>query len=294
MAKQYYYFVTGLPNIGFEDSKVVYSPDSFMLEAEQKLNSHDIKLLKLMYLPQDLENLLALLFHSEKTPAPDSTISTEQWQELIAYLKPNPDNETRIKPTLYKALPSFIPELTRELLSIEEASFSDWESRYLKAFYTYVLAFNNKFVSAWFDYNRNIQNILIALAGRKYDYPFADYLIGNDEVVEKLTRSQAADFGLGKQFPLFDALYRIYEQHNMIDRERNYDALRWRWIDNQNFFEYFNIDRILGYFCKLRILNRWISLDPDYGKEVFFDTLNTLENSFVLPEVFDLKQKVKQ
>lgn len=295
LANQYYYFVTGLPNIGFEDGKVAYTPESFLEDASAKLSKRDLKLIEFMYLPQDLDNLLHILFARDIPFNPETIISEEAWRELIEYLKPNPDNEMRVKPALLKRLPDFVINLSRDFLSQEtEQNYLAWETKFHVAFYEIALAHKNKYLRAWFSYNRDIQNILIALAGRKYEYPFADYLIGTGEVVDKLARSTAPDFGLGKQHYLFEALFRIYEQHNLIDRERNFDALRWRWIDNQNFFEYFNIDRILGYFCKLRILDRWINLDPESGRELFFDTLNELENSFSFPEEFDLKQKVKQ
>ncbi len=294
LANQYYYFVTGLPNIGFEDGKVVYNPQRFLEEAGAKLSKRDLKLIELMYLPQDLDNLLKLLYNKEMDASSQGLIPESAWQSLIAYLKPNPDNEMRIKPQICKQLPTFVLSHTKEFLQLEtEPEQIEWETRFLVSFYELAINHRNKYIRAWFSYNRDIQNILIALTGRKYDYPFAKYLIGSGETVDKLSRSTAPDFGLGKQHHLFDNLSRIFEQYGIIDRERNVDALRWRWIDNQNFFEYFNIDRILGYFCKLRILDRWISMDPEYGRELFFDTLNELENSFSFPEEFDLKQKVK-
>ncbi len=293
-AKEYYYFVTGLPNIGFEDSKVAYNPSSFLNEAREKLSKSDNRLLELLVLQRDIDNLLSMLFGKTAQPEGLCIIDADSWQSLIEYLKPNPDKDLRHKPQICKRIPEFIITLTKEFLSREdEQSFLEWETLYLQSFYRLVLSHNNRFINAWFQYNRDMQNILIAMGGRKHSYPYAGYLLGEGDDVEKLSKSQAPDFGLGKQHYLFEALSRVYEQYSVIDRERNYDALRWRWIDNQNFFQYFNIDRILGYFCKLCILDRWINLDPDHGKEVFFDTLNELENSFVFPEEFDLKQKVK-
>lgn len=294
-AAQYYYFVTGLPNLGYEDAKAAFSPASFMKEAAEKLNNRDMKLLQLLYLPDDLQNLLTLVYDQKREWIPDTPISREDWEELIAFLKPNPDNDIRKPASLVKLLPAFVSPMIKELLALPELPKAlDWESKLFSAFYEYATHHRNRYVRSWFTFNRDMQNVLIAINGRKYEYNYAPFLMGEGEVVEKLARSTAADFGLGKQYPLYETLYRIYDQYGIVDRERNYDALRWRWIDSQNFFEYFNIDRILGYFCKLRIQDRWLKLDVDSGKEIFFDTLNALENSFSFPEEFDLKQKVKQ
>ncbi len=295
MAKQYYYFVTGLSNIGFDDTKQALSPQAFFEEAALKLNASDIKLLKLLYLPQDLDNLLRILFHKDQDQFTNSMISAEDWQALIDFIKPNPDNEMRIKPPIYKQIPAFVVEHSTAFLATEtEQVYLEWETRFLKSFYEYTSSHSNRFIREWFSFNRDIKNILSALNGRKFDYSYAEFLLGDGELIEKLAKSQASDFGLGKQYPLFESVYRIYDQYGIVDRERNYDALRWRWIDNQNFFQYFNIDRILGYFCKLCIIDRWMNLELENGKELFFDTLNKLENSFSFPEEFDLKQKVKQ
>ncbi len=81
-------------------------------------------------------------------------------------------------------------------------------------------------------------------------------------------KSYTADFGLGKEDDLYNALVRIYEQNNILYRERGYDILRWRWVEDYNFFNYFNIDRIFkSYYCQLRILARWIKSSPELEKE---------------------------
>jgi len=294
-AKQYYYFVAGLPNIGFEDGKAIYTPQTFRGEASEKLCAHDLSLLDLLTLPAELDNLLIVLYKLERESKAECLISPDEWESLIAYLKPNPDHEIRFKTPVQSWLPKFVSELLSSVLAMEEMlPLRICEQRLLELFYEHVAKVKNEFINKWFELNREMQNIMIALSGRKYELPYAEFLIGKSETVDKLAKSQAADFGLGKQFPLFDSLMRIFELDNILERERQLDALRWRWIENQNFFEYFNIDRILGYYSQLRILDRWIKLDPESGKEIFFDTLNALENSFSFPEEFDLKQKVKQ
>lgn len=57
----------------------------------------------------------------------------------------------------------------------------------------------------------------------------------------------------------------------------------------RTFFNYFNIDRILGYYAQLRILERWQGMEPTLGKEVFHDTMDNLVNSFKFPEQFNVK-----
>ena len=168
-------------------------------------------------------------------------------------------------------------------------SYLDSQHKLLETVYDYCSSLPNKFMKHWFELNRDIRNILTAINGREHNIPFAKYLVGTDDLVSRLAQSHATDFGLGKEHELFESVYRIWEQNNILYRERGYDLLRWKWIDSQNFFNYFNIDRILGYYAQLRILERWQGMEPTLGKEVFHDTMDNLVNSFKFPEQFNVK-----
>jgi hypothetical protein len=66
MSRDYFYFISGLPNLNFEDSKLAYSPEQFRTEAAAQLSESDFRFLEILHLPQDLENLLRLVYKSEK------------------------------------------------------------------------------------------------------------------------------------------------------------------------------------------------------------------------------------
>ncbi|MDD2331448.1 MAG: DUF2764 family protein [Candidatus Cloacimonetes bacterium] len=295
MQKAYYYFVAGLPNISFDDGKAILTPDAFWDDARDQLSAEDLGLLKLLYLPDDLDNFLGLVYKEEKAAGTDTKIELEIWENLVEAVRENPGTEQKLCLPSLKGVPEFVIRTAQSILSEEKLpELIQAESLLLSGMYEFLLKMPNRFLRAWFRFNQDLKNISIAINGRKHDYPYTDFLLGENELVEALSRSQAADFGLGKHEEIYDAVNRIFEQYNLLDRERNLDALRWRWIEDHNFFEFFSIDRILGYFCQLRILHRWISLDPEMGKDVFFDTLETLENSFSFPEEYDLKHKVKR
>lgn len=293
MSRQYYYFIAGLPSISLDDNKLVYTPEQFREEAISQLSADDYALIELLHLPEDIQNLLLALYQKkDKTPNPEGLKSQEAWQEYLDYLRQKAENQHLPIPVAFQGLPPFIAQILCPTLIEEELpDLQDLEHKLLSAFYNFTKNHPNEFISAFFELERNIKNILTAINGRNHEIDFAPYLIGEDETVTNLSKSHAEDFGLGKEHPLFDQVSRIWEQNNILDRERGYDNLRHKWIDEQNFFEYFNINRILGYYSKVRIINRWIKADADMGKEVFHDTLNKLENSFEFPEDFNIKIK---
>ncbi len=290
MSPDYFYFIAGLPNLSFEDTKLNYSLEQFRQDAKAQLSAGAYASLEDLHLPAGIDCLLNVLYKTEAKPVADSLLSPEYWEEFIVFHKEYLSNSNLELPAKFKALPPFINTVIQNALSQEELSPRiQLEGILLNELYQWAEHHGCQFVSKWYTYDAHIRNILTAINGRKFNLPYAKYLNGDGELVEKLAKSHAADFGLGKEDELFESLVRIYEQNNILYRERSYDVLRWRWIDNQNFFNYFNIDRVLGYYCKLRILNRWLKADVNLGKEVFHDTLNAMENSFSFPEEFNIK-----
>ncbi len=293
MAKQYYYLVAGLPNISLDDSKIAVGPELFRQEAKEQLSKKDYSYLELLHLPSDMQNLLYVLYKEDRRDS-EGIYSHEFWQDYIDYIRDNLDNPNMVCPDEFQAIPEFVRESIKKTLSLEELPPKDSVNQeLLSKFFRFSAEHKNPFLSAWFEMERYIRNILSAINGRNHKVPFAQYLIGDDEVVFQLSSSHAADFGLGKELPIFDNVMRIWEQNDILHRERGYDVYKGKWIDEQNFFNYFNIDRILGYYSKLRIIDRWIRADAELGRQVFQDTIDRLENSFSFPDDFNIKIKQK-
>lgn len=289
---QYYYFITGLPNLGLDDNKLSYDPAQFLEDAAAHLSKPDLKLLKLLHLPEEIRHLLAEFYPQERLPELPSIYPGGFYKEYTDALKQKLESPDNKLPARFAEVPAFMGKLSLELLALEELpSYNKTDHKFLSAFYEMACKHSNEFISKWFNLDRDLRNILIALNGRSHEYPFAEHILGSNELAGMLIKSSAADFGLGKEYPLYEAVWRIYDQNNLLYRERGYDVYRWKWIESQNFFQYFTIDRILGYYCKLRILARWTSLDTNTGKEVFFEALNTLQNSFSFPDEYAIKSR---
>ncbi|MCB5235019.1 MAG: DUF2764 domain-containing protein [Candidatus Cloacimonetes bacterium] len=293
MAKEYYYLIAGLPNISLDDTKIAVRPEQFRPELKEHLSAKDYSNLELLHLPSDIQNLLYVLYKEDKRDS-EGIYSHEYWQGFIDYLRDKLDSSNLACPDDYKTLPEFVGATMLRALQLEELPNKEsLNQELLSLFFNFVAKHKNPFIKAWFELDRNIRNILSAVNGRNHKIPYAQYLIGDDDVTFQLSSSHAADFGLGKELPIFDSIMRIWEQNDILHRERGYDVYKGKWIDEQNFFEYFTIDRILGYYSKLRIIDRWIRADAELGRQVFQDTIDRLEHSFSFPEDFNIKIKQK-
>jgi hypothetical protein len=290
---KYYYFVSGLPRISMEDTKLQIEPASFVEQASTQLTKSDLKLLRLLDLEASIPILLSLLYKEEPQDLP---IAYDQsyWEAFVEYAHYKIENKDAAMPSKFKEIPEVFLSLALEFLPLEEKPDKLlFEHRFYQGLYEFAGQHRNTFIKTWFDYRRTARNIILALNGRTHELDYAPWLVGDDELTQQLATGRGSDFGIGKSNDIFDDYSRAYEQNTVLPRERAYDALAWKFIDDLNFFQYFSIDKVLGYYAQLLILSRWLSFDVDKGKQVFFDTLSSLRDSFSFPAEFNIKQKIK-
>ncbi|MFB3844195.1 MAG: DUF2764 family protein [Candidatus Cloacimonadaceae bacterium] len=291
MATEYYYFVTGLPALHLEDTKLLMTPLMFLQSAEEHLNNYDFDLLKLLVVPNDLINLVNILLKEEDW-IDENTISREEWILLIENIKELTDHTNLKKKHLDDhVLPLVIDYLIHYLKEHEIKTKQELLTDLFDIFYNWVFQHENKFVREWFTFDAAMRNIITALNCRKHNLNLNAKLIGNNELTEKLKTSKVADFGLNSEFPWFDTLTRLTELTDIVEKEKGYDALRWQWLDDRTFFEYFTIPRIMAYYIKLEIIYRWIHLSQSVGEKKFNQILKDLEASFNFPEEFAINKR---
>lgn len=127
----------------------------------------------------------------------------------------------------------------------------------------------NAFVREWFTFNLHLNNVLTAAICRKHGYDLKKNILGDDEVAEALRTSNAKDFGLSASMPEVAEMLNIAEVDNLLERERQIDALRWRWLEETTLFEDFSIENVLAYWLQSEILRRWECLTVEEGEKVF-------------------------
>jgi hypothetical protein len=151
----------------------------------------------------------------------------------------------------------------------------------------YGIEVKNSLMSGWFELNLNIGNIMTAIFARKYDLMVAKYIVGHNTIAKLIREnSNARDFGISQELDYFDILQRISEESDIYDRERKIDKFKWDWLEENTVFDYFNIEYIFAYLCKLQILERWVKLNAEEGEKVFRDLINSLKNETKLPDNF--------
>ena len=73
---------------------------------------------------------------------------------------------------------------------------------------------------------------------------------------------------MGGNFDRLERIQQIHETQNLVEREHRIDAMRWDWLDEESFFDYFGIERLFGFVVKNRIVERWAKLNKEAGSAV--------------------------
>lgn len=108
-------------------------------------------------------------------------------------------------------------------------------------------------------------------------------IVGDNYVAKSISHSSARDWGLSLEIDFFDELSSIQEEKDLILREKKTDILRWRWLDDNSFFNYFSIERLFSFITKIEIVERWISLEKDTGRQLFRSLIESLKQESKIP-----------
>lgn len=274
----YYCLVAGLPDISLDDGKLSYSVSDFKTELYPDLSAQDRKLIDLFYLKFDNTAILKLLKNKDAVIEDKGNFSAEELLQLI--------EAVREGDTPDKKYPSYLVNFVSQYLQLSQDELYRADDLLAALYYSYGMSFNNAFIASWFEFNLNLNNILAALAARKYKMEVSSVIVGATSICEQLRTSNARDFGLNETLEYFEALQRIADIEELVEREKKVDMLKWKWLEDESFFHYFTIERIFVFLMQLEMIERWISLDKEKGNELFRKMIQDLKNEVQIPEEF--------
>ena len=274
----YYCLVAGLPDISLDDGKLSYSVSDFKAELYPDLSAQDRKLIDLFYLKFDNTAILKLLKNKDAVIEDKGNFSAEELLQLI--------EAVREGDTPDKKYPSYLVNFVSQYLQLSQDELYRADDLLAALYYSYGMSSNNAFIASWFEFNLNLNNILAALAARKYKTEVSSVIVGATSICEQLRTSNARDFGLNETLEYFEALQRIADIEELVEREKKVDMLKWKWLEDESFFHYFTIERIFVFLMQLEMIERWISLDKEKGNELFRKMIQDLKNEVQIPEEF--------
>lgn len=266
----YYYLISGLPDILPEDTKAPYTIDEFRNHLSNHLHREDEKLLSFLFLPKDHDNLLKILNKKDSPKLSPGNYAIEFLQE-------------QIKEPLQ--LPAYLQKFIEHFQN-EEDIFADlnWKDQLTRLYYDYLNeVIHNDFLLQWFHFEQMVSNIEVAYAAKRHEIDISKAVIGDQDMVESLKKSNLKSDSYIREIPYIDKIIRLCEADNLKDREVGIDRIKWDFLDDITTFHYFTIEKILAYTLKLIMLNRWAELSPERGKEKIEKLIEDLQSGYDIP-----------
>lgn len=271
--------MAGLPDIQLSDAK----PQLNLLQLKEELapviDPKDEQLLYYYFLRFDCENLVRLLANPEADIDERGNLSREQYEDLMRSAREINFNVHRY--------PAFMSVFAREYAY--NSGKADWFARdaMMLAYYEYARQVPNTMMAKWYQLNLDIQNILTALIARKQGWQISNYVQGGGPVVEAiLEHANQHDFDLAGDFEYVKELMHCADTEDPVEKERQIDALRWNWLEEQTFLEPFDINALFSYLARTEMLERWALLDVEQGKARFTEIIENLRGEAKVPEEF--------
>ncbi len=144
----------------------------------------------------------------------------------------------------------------------------------------------NRFVRAWYTYNRDMNNVMVATICRKHGFDVTKMIVGRGAVADILRKNlPQKDFGLGGVLDDVQDIMSLVEVENLMEREKRMDALRFQWLENATLYIDFSIENVLAYYLQIEMLNRWSVLTVEQGEKVFRELVADMKKGISLDNI---------
>lgn len=271
--------MAGAPTIELADAKPGMSVADMRAQLEPELTDADRRLLGLLFLRHDAENLVALLKDPEAEVTADGLYSREEYGQILQEA-----SEIDLGASKY---PAFLVDFAHQYPDMQQQAGFFAEDEMLLRYYQYGISqSSDSMVRQWFQLNLDVTNIMTAMIARKQGWNASEYVRGEGEVVDMIRTNDSHDFGLGALLDYTAAIMPIVDEQDPVEKERRLDAFKWLWLDEKTFADTFSVEAVFAYLCKLEIQERWARLDAEQGRATFEQIINDLRSEAKVPEEF--------
>lgn len=259
-SSSYYALVAGLREYTLDAETKGFDIKDIIAEVEEALSSSDMKVVELLYTYYDCENIINR-HGGSSVHNPLGLLSSEEVEEELR-------TPSRLAAPLAKVIRAYAaPES-------EDAEDMDLSQPFAKslmtAYYNLCAASKSRLLREWSNLDRTIRNIVAATVARRQGVAIESVIVGEDSTTESLARSSAADFGLRAELPFVEQLVTaVADEHNMIEKERKIDNIRWAELAELSTFDYFDLNAVIAYLVRVNMVARWAALDAKTGREMF-------------------------
>lgn len=270
----YYYLISGLPEVKLSDSKAKYDINEITQNILSNLSDKDMKLFNYFIYQNDNKNLVNAIALSKGLFSPYSV-----------HLEPSIFSKEEIqKYANLSNFPNYMVKFLEDNKNTEWENIRHIENSLLSLYYEEMIQTGNAFIREYALFMRNLKNILAALNGKALGFSgdeISKELIGDYPLISALTKSSAADFGLGREIPYIN---NIIDTFNSSDKADPYNlenvecSLVNEFLDRLISIKSFTTDNLFAYYINLTYAVSINGRNEEEGKKHLQTLVNSLKS----------------
>ena len=135
-----------------------------------------------------------------------------------------------------------------------------------KEYYEKASEQKSQFVKDYYKFDMNVRNVKARYLNAAFDRPADQDVIvleGQDPAFEEEGKVKA-----------------VLENKDILAREKGLDDIMWNKIYELTLFHYLDMDVIYSFLAKLHIIDRWLKLDEQTGREMFRKLVGEVRGTF--------------
>lgn len=270
----YYYLISGLPEVKLSDSKAKYDINEITQNILSSLSDKDIKLFNYFIYQNDNKNLVNAI-----------ALSKGLFSPYFVHLEPSIFSKEEIQKYVNLSnLPNYMVKFLEDNKNTEWENIRHIENSLLSLYYEEMIQTGNAFIREYALFMRNLKNILAALNGKALGFSgdeISKELIGDYPLIYALTKSSAADFGLGREIPYINS---IIDTFNSSDKADPYNlenvecSLVNGFLDRLTSIKSFTTDNLFAYYINLTYAVSINGRNEEEGKKHLETLVNSLKS----------------
>ena len=270
----YYYLISGLPEVKLLDSKAKYDINEITQNILSNLSDKDIKLFNYFIYQNDNKNLVNAI-----------ALSKGLFSPYFVHLEPSIFSKEEIQKYVNLSnLPNYMVKFLEDNKNTEWENIRHIENSLLSSYYEEMIQTGNAFIREYALFMRNLKNILAALNGKALGFSgdeISKELIGDYPLISALTKSSAADFGLGREIPYINS---IIDTFNSSDKADPYNlenvecSLVNGFLDRLTSIKSFTTDNLFAYYINLTYAVSINGRNEEEGKKHLQTLVNSLKS----------------
>ena len=270
----YYYLISGLPGVKLSDSKAKYDINEITQNILSNLSDKDVKLFNYFIYQNDNKNLVNAI-----------ALSKGLFSPYFVHLEPSIFSKEEIQKYVNLSnLPNYMVKFLEDNKNTEWENIRHIENSLLSLYYEEMIQTGNAFIREYALFMRNLKNILAALNGKALGFSgdeISKELIGDYPLIYALTKSSAADFGLGREIPYINS---IIDTFNSSDKADPYNlenvecSLVNGFLDRLTSIKSFTTDNLFAYYINLTYAVSINGRNEEEGKKHLQTLVNSLKS----------------